>query len=173
MSSSSSPIVGKNQMYYGGDGGGFHPVDIGESAGRMITIYKGEVIDAIQIGDRVYGRDSGKTDGGKLKVVMPLPESAYFTITKLVKRIIHPEVYFRESKAAGMFSNIGIRGSSVVTYLEAEIDGKQVKVGDQTSINNHGVVDNDATWTGNEKVAIAGVQCGTFVDGILFQKAAK
>lgn len=142
-------VEGTNTFYIGGNGGTFVEINPDTSGGRWISFYAGELIDAIQIGNEVYGRQRGTTDSGMLKGRAQLPEDGTFIIKKVYTR------NFAE-------------GRSIVTYLEADINGQSVTIGEGGPENSHGKI--DQRWEkGPKKVQIAGIQCGSYVDGILFK----
>lgn len=147
---SAVPITRSDQFYVGGTGGAFHPIDIAQSGGKMLTIYTGDVIDAIQIGNDVYGRENG-LKGGTVKVMIPLPEDAYFDLIKVVNIVPAAD-----------------KSKELIGYIEAKINGQTVAAGNQQYRVEYGTP--TTSWNIQVRVAIAGIQSGNFVNGILFQK---
>lgn len=69
-------LAGKDQMSFGGHGGGFAPIQ--DTGGQQVVIRAGWKIDCIQIGNNSYGGG-----GGGPKASFKLPPDGKFTLLRL------------------------------------------------------------------------------------------
>lgn len=138
-------------FHFGGQKGTLHMFQPEETAGKIMTIFAGEVIDGIQIGNTLCGRGSDNPhEGGGIKVQVTLPDDSCFIINRLVLRTL-PDKY-----------------TTVVSYIDAHINGHHIYAGRYEEHNSHGAFKDN--WEGSMKVSIVGIQGGAYVDGIVFQK---
>lgn len=70
-------MASKDQMSYGGHGGGFSPIQ--DTGGQQVVIKSGTKIDSIQIGSTKYGGSGG----GSPSVIFKLPPNGKFTLLQM------------------------------------------------------------------------------------------
>ena len=145
--------AGGGGVYHtGGDGGNLHTFGPGEIGGKLLTIYAGEVINGIQIGNTLCGSRGGDRYGGGLQAQLLMPEDSYIILKESVSRKLD-------------------NGPIILSYIHAEIDGRTIKVGSKAPTNSLGYSLRE--WIvqgGGIKISILGIQSGDCVDAVVFQQ---